>query len=74
MTLAPAEMAKALRVLERLAHEVFSSLQDAATDLELLAAEAGDETPRRMHLDGCVGAPNHAGKCWFYRPKDQPEA
>ncbi len=32
-----AVMAKALRILAQLAHEVNCSLQDAATDLELLA-------------------------------------
>lgn len=36
--------AQALRILERLAHEVFSSVQDAATDLELLAPD-DDTTP-----------------------------
>ena len=41
-----AQAAKALRVLERLAHDVVCALTDAATDLELLVPdddEGGDE-------------------------------
>jgi hypothetical protein len=34
--------AKALRILERFAHEVHCAAADAATDLELLAAEHED--------------------------------
>lgn len=45
MTLAPAELAKVMRVLAQAAHEINCSLTDAATDLELLAAEDDDADP-----------------------------
>ena len=45
-----AQLARGLRVLAQLAHEVHSSLIDAATDLELAAAEAEDQPDHELDV------------------------
>lgn len=50
-------LAKVLRVLAQVCHEVNGSLQDAACDLELLAAEREDQG------DEPAGCPDECGGC-----------
>ena len=39
-----------------------------AADMILQAATTGE----RLHLDGCVGARDHQGRCWFAKVQDRP--